>query len=148
MSKELLLKAAAELEARDKRIAELEAQLKTASDEKLVLAKSIAQTKEASEASDAEAQRIRAARATAAQKAAGLLYDAGLFATKEASEKLAADLLDHDKAINVIGNLSSRIVTPKVAMVVTETPSGHGDEPRSADQVWEQRCQNALSRMG
>ena len=140
MSKELLLKAASELEARDARISELEGQLKTASDERLVLAKEVSQRKTASETATAELAGL-------AKHASELLFNAGIIQTKEASEKLSTDILDHTRAINALGNLASRVGQPKAASVVVGGAPG-SNEPATADAAWDARCRNQLAKMG
>jgi ABC-type phosphate transport system auxiliary subunit len=148
--KTLLIKSAETIESQTQRIAELEAALVTAGDEKLRLAQHIEQTKTASEATTKEASEAIEARkaelAAKAKVAAEKLFQSGAIANEQNRDAFAARMLDHGTALEALAKVAEKVSTaPKVA---TAVPRISSDEVETSESIWQKHVASAQTSLG
>jgi len=110
------------------------------------------QAKLAAEAASAKAAQTKTASAnkagqaklgTLAKTAADRLLAAGMISNEQNRDRFAADVLSHEAALERLAKLAQFVTVPKTAQVVVDGTSAAA----TADSVWEQRAQAALSHL-
>jgi DNA-binding FrmR family transcriptional regulator len=138
MSKELLKKAADQIEALEKALAEK-------SEECVKLAQHIEGVKTAADKQEAEAAQAHAALAVKAKTAAAKLRAHNQLTTDERADQWAALVLsDHGQALDSLAKLADHLSdAPKIASVVPST-----QKTETANDVWDSRIASWSSRTG
>jgi len=139
----LLEKQAEALDAAAVQIEKVAAEAREAKQAKLAADKAAKQAKLASEVKPAEVDKAKLA--PLAKQAAATLREQGLISNKESEDLFAAQLLNHEQAIQKLAQLAKVASVPRRAAVVVDPTGGQAAE--TADGMWEKRAAAHLNNL-
>ncbi len=103
------------------------------------------QAKLAADEAAKQAKLAKAKLAPLAKQAAATLREQGLISNKESEDLFAAQLLNHEQAIQKLAQLAKVASVPRRAAVVVDPTGGQAAE--TADGMWEKRAAAHLNNL-